>query len=144
MPLSRLMESLLRFQKGRFGMFRILLLASKMGRYIWSLWGGVIEYAYLVIAMGSRGSVPAKLASTETDDPCKEMQGVQESIQAAQRIAVVGGGAVGVELAADIKSFYPEKDVTIAHSREWFCRGLGRGCMSTCIRSCRIWISMSC
>ncbi|KAF3395061.1 hypothetical protein DPV78_009249 [Talaromyces pinophilus] len=66
-----------------------------------------------------RGSVPAKLASTETDDPCKEMQGVQESIQAAQRIAVVGGGAVGVELAADIKSFYPEKDVTIVHSREW-------------------------
>lgn len=80
--------------------------------------GAVIEYAYLVIATGSRGSVPAKLTSTEIDDACKEMQGVQESIQAARRIAVVGGGAVGVELAADIKSFYPEKDVTIVHSRE--------------------------
>jgi NADH dehydrogenase FAD-containing subunit len=80
--------------------------------------GEVIEYAYLVIATGSRGSIPAKLKSTEIDDACKEMQGVQESIQAAQRIAIVGGGAVGVELAADIKSFYPEKDVTIVHSRE--------------------------
>lgn len=80
--------------------------------------GKVIEYAYLVIATGSRGSVPAKLTSTEIDDACKEMQGVQESIQAAQRIAVVGGGAVGIELAADIKSFYPRKDVTIVHSRE--------------------------
>ena len=78
-----------------------------------------MDYAYLVIATGSKGSVPAKLASTEIDDACKEMQGVQESIQAAQRIAIVGGGAVGVELAADIKSFYPEKDVTIVHSREW-------------------------
>lgn len=58
------------------------------------------------------------MTSTEIDDACKEMQGVQESIQAAQRIAVVNGGAVGVALAADIKSFYPEKDVTIVHSRE--------------------------
>ncbi|RAO67690.1 uncharacterized protein BHQ10_003702 [Talaromyces amestolkiae] len=80
--------------------------------------GRVVEYAYLVIATGSRGSVPAKLTSTEINEACKEMQSVQEDIQAAQRIAVVGGGAVGVELAADIKSFYPEKDVTIVHSRE--------------------------
>lgn len=80
--------------------------------------GRVIEYSYLVIATGSKGSVPAKLTSTEISDACKEMQSVQEDIQAAQRIAVVGGGAVGVELAADIKSFYPEKDVTIVHSRE--------------------------
>lgn len=71
-----------------------------------------------MIATGSKGSVPAKLTSTEIDDACKAVQGVQESIQAAQRIAVVGGGAVDVELAADIKSFYPEKDVTIVHSRE--------------------------
>lgn len=80
--------------------------------------GDVIDYAYLVLATGSRQSLPAKLASTELDDACKEMQSVQESIEAAQRIAIVGGGAVGVELAADIKSFYPEKDVTIIHSRD--------------------------
>lgn len=35
----------------------------------------------------------------------------------AKNIAVIGGGAVGVELATDIKSYYPEKSVTLVHSR---------------------------
>jgi NADH dehydrogenase FAD-containing subunit len=103
--------------EGAFRLVQDTAVSIKDGKvYLGS--GAVIEYAYLIIATGSRGSVPAKLASTEINDACKEMQGVQESIQAAHKIAVVGGGAVGVELAADIKSFYPEKDVTIVHSRE--------------------------
>ncbi|CRG91878.1 Apoptosis-inducing factor 2 [Talaromyces islandicus] len=77
-----------------------------------------IEFSYLVIATGSKQGLPSKGISTEKKDGCRELQTVQENIQAANRIAVIGGGAVGVELATDIKYFHPEKEVTIVHSRE--------------------------
>ena len=32
---------------------------------------------------------------------------------------LIGGGPVGVELAGEIATDYPQKKVTIVHSREW-------------------------
>jgi pyruvate/2-oxoglutarate dehydrogenase complex dihydrolipoamide dehydrogenase (E3) component len=46
------------------------------------------------------------------------MRAFQERIKSAKKIAVIGGGAVGIEMASDIKSFYPEKDITLVHSRD--------------------------
>ncbi|CZT47632.1 uncharacterized protein RSE6_08214 [Rhynchosporium secalis] len=40
-------------------------------------------------------------------------------------IALVGAGAVGVQLATDIKSFYPEKKVTLIHSRAQILSSFG-------------------
>ncbi|KAE8385094.1 hypothetical protein BDV23DRAFT_25484 [Aspergillus alliaceus] len=79
--------------------------------------GQKIDYAYLAIATGSSQPLPVNVAATEREDGCQELQGVQEVIKASEKIAVVGGGAVGVELASDIKDFYPGKDVTLIHSR---------------------------
>jgi NADH dehydrogenase FAD-containing subunit len=79
--------------------------------------GDPLEYAYLAIATGSAQALPSKVSATEREEACEELRSVQEKIQAAQRIAVVGGGAVGVEIASDIKSFFPGKDVTLVHSR---------------------------
>lgn len=87
--------------------------------------GETIEFSYLVIATGSKQGLPSKGIATEKKDGCKELQTVQDNIHAANRIAVVGGGAVGVELAADIKSFHPEKDVIIVHSRERLLQRFG-------------------
>jgi NADH dehydrogenase FAD-containing subunit len=47
--------------------------------------------------------------------------------QRAGKIAVVGGGAVGVQLAADIKSFYNKKEVVLVHSRERLLPTFGNG-----------------
>jgi thioredoxin reductase len=80
--------------------------------------GEKLEYAYLVITTGTSSALPSKVASTESGSAQKELRGMQDRIAAAGRIAVVGGGAVGVELASDIKDFYPDKDVTLIHSRE--------------------------
>jgi NAD(P)H-nitrite reductase large subunit len=79
--------------------------------------GTKIDYTYLAIAAGSSQPLPVQVSATELPDACREMQGVQEKIKTSQRIAVVGGGAVGVQIASDIKSFYPDKDVTLIHSR---------------------------
>lgn len=79
--------------------------------------GENIDYEYLAVATGSWQPPPAKLASTEKTDACAEMRASQDRIQKANRIAVVGGGPVGVQVATDIKSWFPHKDVTLIHSR---------------------------
>jgi NADH dehydrogenase FAD-containing subunit len=54
------------------------------------------------------------------------VQGVQQSIQASKTIAIVGGGAVGVELGSGIKDFYPDKEVTLIHSRDQLMSHFGK------------------
>ncbi|KAF2793767.1 FAD/NAD(P)-binding domain-containing protein [Melanomma pulvis-pyrius CBS 109.77] len=88
--------------------------------------GEKMEYDYLVIATGTSSALPSKVTSTEREGGEKELRGMQEKIADAKRIAVVGGGAVGVELASDIKSFYPEKDVALIHSRGQLLHSFGK------------------
>jgi len=80
--------------------------------------GRRVPYAYLAIATGATQSPPAKLLASQKGEACAELRVLQKSIEKADRIAVLGGGAVGVQLSADIKSFYSEKNVVLVHSRE--------------------------
>lgn len=88
--------------------------------------GEKIDYEYLAIATGSSQPLPAQVKATEREEGCQELQEVQELIKTSQKIAIVGGGAVGVELASDIKDFYPEKQVTLVHSRGQLLSHFGR------------------
>ncbi|KAJ7115551.1 hypothetical protein C8R43DRAFT_1038784 [Mycena crocata] len=88
--------------------------------------GEVIEYAFLAIATGCTGPVPGKVRSTDALEGAAELRTVQKNIGKAARIAVVGGGAVGIEIAADIKGFFPDKDVTLFHSRSQLLPTFGR------------------
>ena len=87
--------------------------------------GEALPYAYLVIATGSQQPFPAKVSGTEKAEGCAELRGMQEKVKSAHRIAVVGGGAVGVEIATDIKSSFPEKDVMLVHSRKQLLPSFG-------------------
>lgn len=88
--------------------------------------GSRIDYALLAIATGTSQPLPVQVESTERNEACEELQGVQQGIKASQKIAIVGGGAVGVELASDIKDFYPEKEVTLIHSRDQLLNHFGK------------------
>lgn len=79
--------------------------------------GEEINYTYLAIATGSSQPLPAQVLATERRAACRELRGVQDLIKTSANIAIVGGGAVGVEMASDIKDFYPDKEVTLVHSR---------------------------
>ncbi len=79
--------------------------------------GQAVEYAFLVVATGSWQPPPAKMVSPERDAACDELRHVQGRIAEAARVAVLGSGAVGVEIAADIKSYFPDKHVTLFSSR---------------------------
>lgn len=81
--------------------------------------GTKIPYDYLVIATGSRKTPPADLDNKTAQEGIDTLKGYQQSIENSQNIAVVGAGAVGVELATDIKYKYGDtKDVTLFTSRD--------------------------
>lgn len=39
-------------------------------------------------------------------------------MKAAKRVVIIGGGAVGVEIAGEVATDYPDKEVTIIHARD--------------------------
>lgn len=46
------------------------------------------------------------------------LQSYQTQLRNARAVTIVGGGAVGVQMALDLKELYPEKEVTVVHSRD--------------------------
>jgi NADH dehydrogenase FAD-containing subunit len=77
-----------------------------------------LPYEYLVVATGVSQPFPARARSADKAGGCAELRALQEHITATESVAIIGGGAVGVELAADVKSYYPAKKVVLVHSRE--------------------------
>ncbi|KAL1919747.1 uncharacterized protein VTP21DRAFT_1678 [Calcarisporiella thermophila] len=80
--------------------------------------GRSIDFDYLVIATGLTRAPPIWPQATDHDEYKAEIRRYLEEIKPADRAVVVGGGAVGVEIAAEIKEEFPEKHVTLVHSRE--------------------------
>ncbi|EFI27389.1 hypothetical protein CC1G_14860 [Coprinopsis cinerea okayama7 len=74
--------------------------------------GQSIRYSVLVLATGNLWNGPMDIP-----DDKKGIQGLFDSWRAkfekAQNIVLVGGGAVGIEYAGEIKDFFPTKKVTI-------------------------------
>lgn len=81
--------------------------------------GDVIRFKQAVIASGSRyPSLPLAKTNSQFDYAGRnqEMRDEHASLAAANSVLVIGGGAVGVELAGEIASAFPNKDITLAHS----------------------------
>jgi apoptosis-inducing factor 2 len=76
-----------------------------------------IPYEYLVLVTGTQMVPPSAVPGTEKSEGVAYLQQHAAQVEAAQRIAIVGGGAVGVQMATDIKELYPSKQVTLVHSR---------------------------
>lgn len=87
--------------------------------------GDVVEFDYLAIATGTKLREPWSLPSVQRDgvkakrEAVQTLRDYQDKVKEARRIVVVGGGAVGIQVACDIAELYPgEKSVTVLHSRE--------------------------
>lgn len=78
-----------------------------------------VPYEYLVIATGAavQSGLPSRVNNTEKAEGVKILQTMQQRIAKADTVVVVGGGAAGVEVATDAKSFYPDKHIILVHSR---------------------------
>ncbi|GMF39842.1 unnamed protein product [Phytophthora fragariaefolia] len=79
-----------------------------------------LQFNYLVLATGSTYSALTKpdshnYARSATEAKLQEVRG---HIEKAGSVLVVGGGAVGCEVAAEIKAKYPAKTVTIVDAND--------------------------
>jgi NADH dehydrogenase FAD-containing subunit len=79
--------------------------------------GRSIPYDYLVIATGAAQPPPTILRAVSREQAISELQRFQKHIFSAEKIAVIGGGAAGIELVTEIKEAYRDKQVTLIHSR---------------------------
>ncbi|KAJ1882969.1 hypothetical protein H4R99_001199 [Coemansia sp. RSA 1722] len=82
-----------------------------------------VLFDYLVICLGDGRFAPIGTAATSKAGYLEQIQKAFEEIRAAGSVAVVGGGAVGIEMAADIKCDFPEKQVKLVHSRQLLLPG---------------------
>ncbi|KAH6605772.1 apoptosis-inducing factor [Trichoderma cornu-damae] len=88
-----------------------------------------IPYEFLVIATGSgvEDGLPSRVNATDKLEGMRRLQGMQTSIESANTVLVVGGGAAGVEVATDAKALYPEKHIILVHSRDAVMHRFGKG-----------------
>lgn len=84
--------------------------------------GQVLAYDVLVAATGSVNSSAAEppLSMTSLAEMQAYYSASNAALKKAKSVAIIGGGVVGVELAGEIKAAFPDKEVTIVHSKEDF------------------------
>ncbi|XP_038051097.1 ferroptosis suppressor protein 1-like [Patiria miniata] len=86
--------------------------------------GEEVSYDYLVMATGSKGPFPGRISGGEdTSVYVQQYTDMFQKIKAGKDIVVVGGGAVGVELAGEIATDFSDNQVTIVHSRDYLVEG---------------------
>ncbi|CAL8360873.1 unnamed protein product [Boreogadus saida] len=80
--------------------------------------GQEVLYSHLILCTGTEGPFPGKYTSpSSTQTAVQRYQDLLQQIQAAGSVLVVGGGVTGVEMAAEIKTEFPDKKVVLVHSR---------------------------
>ncbi|WP_172378443.1 NADH:flavorubredoxin reductase NorW [Vibrio sp. Vb339] len=88
--------------------------------------GQIIHYSKLVLATGATPFIPPaeglKRSATITLNSLEEFEKHKAQIDEAQRITVIGGGLIGVELAFDLQT--AGKDVTIIEPASYLLNNL--------------------
>ncbi|EFA82163.1 hypothetical protein PPL_04583 [Heterostelium album PN500] len=74
--------------------------------------GDEFNFDYMVIATGANNITPFK-APSDSSNIYQYYQGLKDKIQQSKKILIIGGGAVGVELAAEIATDFKEKQITL-------------------------------
>jgi NADH dehydrogenase FAD-containing subunit len=79
--------------------------------------GEVIPYHALVLATGSKWEGPLDFPSS-TKEVTEWVKNQRNAFSRAKDIVIVGGGAVGIEFAGEIKDVWPTKKVTIVQGSD--------------------------
>jgi apoptosis-inducing factor 2 len=73
-----------------------------------------IKFDYAVIALGVNAGFPIKVGA-DTAKAVSRWAEVQKAVAAAKDVVIVGGGAVGCEIAGEVKTDFPAANVTLVH-----------------------------
>lgn len=74
------------------------------------------SFDYAIVCSGSTYASPIKESGLVIASRAKELIQIAENLRKAKKILIIGGGLVGVELAAEICTHFSDKNVMIAHS----------------------------
>jgi apoptosis-inducing factor 2 len=100
--------------------FKQAVVAEVRSGTVATVTGEEIPFDRLFLCTGSSYSDPVGKASLGVETTSKLRSDyyaeVYETVKAAKSVLIVGGGEVGVELAAEIATEYPSKSVTVVHS----------------------------
>lgn len=77
----------------------------------------ITGFDYLVIATGTSYSFPFKVPKSDAADVLPLYEEVSKKIKGARNIVCVGAGSTGLEAATEIACKFPDKKITIVHSR---------------------------
>lgn len=83
--------------------------------------GSQIDFDIAVVATGSSYStLPIAKSQDAMTLSAREAEfaDANQQLQAAQKVLIIGGGIVGVELAGEIADHHPDKSVLLAHSSD--------------------------
>lgn len=92
--------------------------------------GRETAFDYAVLATGStiRGFDGLKVAErTSQAEREAELAAEHDGLAGAADVVIVGGGPIGVELAGEITTVYPDKRVTQTHATDRLLPALGKG-----------------
>lgn len=81
---------------------------------------GQISFTYCVVAAGRNRTWPTSPLAYNFQSYMKEMAEFNDVAQKCKSIGVVGAGAVGIEIAGDIKHKHPDVDVHLFHPHASF------------------------
>lgn len=77
----------------------------------------------IVVATGSSHNTPFKPQGDSAEEFSARSRAIAEKIEAANSIAIIGGGPVGIELAGEIREMYVDKPVTLVSRAPQLCQG---------------------
>ncbi|KAH6916250.1 hypothetical protein BKA70DRAFT_1255135 [Coprinopsis sp. MPI-PUGE-AT-0042] len=77
--------------------------------------GEKISYSVLILATGSTWNGPLDIPEADSEAAKAHLDSWRHKFSNAKNVVLIGGGAVGLELAGEIRDFYPDTKVTIVH-----------------------------
>ncbi len=75
-----------------------------------------VQFAYLILALGSTYTHPFHATQATALLQSDRLQSELSQLEQARQVLIIGGGSVGVELAGEIASTYPDKQITLVTS----------------------------
>ncbi len=76
-----------------------------------------LPYDYLLLCSGSTYNTPIKEKNLVITSRAEELREYAQKLKEAHTVLIIGGGLVGVELAAEIVLAYPAKKITVVHAK---------------------------
>lgn len=79
--------------------------------------GRVVPYDILILANGEKKSFPFETKQKTLSNRLLELKGFNEFLSTTKKVAIVGGGPMGVSLAAQLAEDRPQMEVHLFHSQ---------------------------